>query len=40
MFQWIYEHLSAAGYVVLVWGIPVAIVYFSSKWFGGRFSHH
>jgi len=39
MFQWIYEHWSAAGYVALVRGVPVVIVYLSGKLFGRRLSH-
>jgi hypothetical protein len=33
MFQWIYEHGSAVGYITLIWVVPVAIVYLSNKLF-------
>ena len=39
LFKWIQDHGSVIGYIALVWGVPLAIVYLSNKLFGGRLSH-
>jgi hypothetical protein len=38
LFHWVHDHWSAVGYIILIWVVPVAIVYLSNKLFSRRLS--